>query len=507
METVLTRRATPLNGKKHPFIDGPAANVLTIAAMQAQTAQDAAVHIKPALVVPHNAVLDVLLNQVQPLDFRKVVGLDSGTEKLKQKHFLVTVVEEVLALADSNHWGLCRNDGFLYAYNGAYWHEVQSDDLRNFLQKAAERMGVDKYDARHADFAEQLIKQFHSAAYLPAPERSLEEVRVNLVNGTFYVGADIQELRPFNSADFLRHQLPFAYDPEAMAPRFQHFLERVLPDVDCQLILAEYLGYLFVPTARLKLEKTLLLHGSGANGKSVVYEIVMALLGTENVSSYSLQSLTVEPALARVNLGNKLLNYASELSGKSDPNVLKQLISGEPVEARFLYRQPFMLTNYAKLAFNCNTLPAEVEHTNAYFRRLLIVPFLATIPESEQDPKLAANIIATELPGIFNWVLTGLNRLLAQGRFTESNAVGQQVDEYRRRSDSVRSFLDDNGYEASSTHTIPRKMLYPEYRAYCMDEGNRPVNSHNFGKRLESYGIYGARHGGGNVHGLVKRDL
>ena len=507
MEPVLIPCANALNGKKHPFIDGPSTSAFTIAEMQAQTAQDAAVHIKPARVVPHKAVLAALLNQVQPLDFRKIVGLENETEKLKQKHFLVIVIEEVRALAARNHWGLCRNDGFLYAYNGACWQPVPADDVKAFLQEAAERMGVDKYDARHADFAEQLSKQFYSAAYLPAPERSLETVHVNLSNGTFYAGADGQQLRPFNPADFLKHQLPFAYDPAAVAPRFQRFLERVLPDEECQLVVAEYLGYLFVPTARLKLEKTLLLYGSGANGKSVFFEIVLALLGSDNVSSYSLQSLTVEPALARVNLGNKLLNYASELSGKSDPNVLKQLISGEPVEARFLYKQPFILTNYAKLAFNCNSLPAEVEHTNAYFRRLLIVPFLATIPEAEQDPQLAATIIATELPGIFNWVLTGLNRLLAQGRFTDSAAVRQQIEEYRHRADSVRSFLDDNGYEASSTHTIPRKLLYSDYRAYCLDEGNKPVNSNNFGKRLESYGIHGARHSAGNVHGLVKRYL
>ena len=507
MESVLIPRAAPLNGEKHPFNDGLSAGVITIAALQAQTAQDAAVHIKPALVVPHKAVLAALLNQVQPLDFRKVVGLEGGTEKLKQKHFLVTVVEEVRALAARNHWGLCRNDGFLYAYNGAYWQSVPADDVKAFLQEAAERMGVDKYDARHADFAEQLSKQFYSAAYLPAPERSLEAVRVNLVNGTFYVGVDGQELRPFSSVDFLRHQLPFAYDPVAVAPRFQRFLERVLPDVDCQLIVAEYLGYLFVPTARLKLEKTLLLYGSGANGKSVLFEIVLALLGQENVSSYSLQSLTVEPARARVHLGDKLLNYASELSGKSDPNVFKQLVSGEPVEARFLYKETFMLTNYAKLAFNCNSLPTEVEHTNAYFRRLLIVPFLATIPEAEQDPRLAADIISTELPGIFNWVLTGLNRLLSQGRFTDSKAVTEQVAVYRRRSDSVRSFLDDNGYEASSTHTILRNLIYPEYRAYCMEQGNKPVSNINFGVRLESYGIYSVRHSAGNVHGLVKRSL
>jgi putative DNA primase/helicase len=187
----------------------------------------------------------------------------------------VTVVEEVLAIADRRQWGLCRNLAFVYVYNGAYWQPVVEDDLKAFLQAAALKMGVDRYDALYVDFAVQLHKQFLNAAYLPAPQKSREAVRINLANGTFHVGAGCQELRPFNRADFLLHQLPFAYDPAAIAPQFQRFLNRVLPDEACQQILAEYLGYLFVSPAQLKLEKTLLLYGTGANGKSVLFEIVL----------------------------------------------------------------------------------------------------------------------------------------------------------------------------------------------------------------------------------------
>jgi putative DNA primase/helicase len=205
-------------------------------------------------------------------------------------------------------------------------------------------------------------------------------------------------------------------------------------------------------------------------------------------------------------LANKVLNYASEISGKSDPNVFKQLVSGEPVEARFPYGQPFTLTDYAKLIFNCNELPAEVEHSHAYFRRFLILPFLETIPETEQDKQLAAKIIATELSGVFNWVIAGLNRLLHQRQFTHSEAVTEQVEDYRLQSDSVRSFLDDNDYAASTTHTIARKVLYAEYKVHCQEEGNRPVNSRNFAKRLESYGIQGGRRNFGHIHWLARRE-
>ena len=79
------------------------------------------------------------------------------------------------------------------------------------------------------------------------------------------------------------------YNPQAKAPLFEAYLNRVLPDIKRQKILAEYLGFVFIKhgSNRLKEEKALILYGTGANGKSVFFEIVSALLGAENISNYS----------------------------------------------------------------------------------------------------------------------------------------------------------------------------------------------------------------------------
>ena len=99
-------------------------------------------------------------------------------------------------------------------------------------------------------------------------------------------------------------------------------------------------------------------------------------------------------------LGNKLVNYASEINGKMDVSIFKQLVSGEPVDARLPYGEPFTLSNYGKLIFNCNQLPTSVEHTHAFFRRFLIIPFEVTIPEEQQDKQLSEKIINSELAGV-----------------------------------------------------------------------------------------------------------
>ncbi len=81
------------------------------------------------------------------------------------------------------------------------------------------------------------------------------------------------------------------------------------------------------------------------------------ILGKENISNYSLESLGDQ--YYRAMLANKLLNYSSEISNRLQAEKFKQLTSGEPIEARLPYGQPMTLTNYAKLAFNTNELPKD----------------------------------------------------------------------------------------------------------------------------------------------------
>ena len=157
------------------------------------------------------------------------------------------------------------------------------------------------------------------------------------------------------------------------------------------------------------------------------------------------------------------------------------------------------LSQYAKLIFNCNELPKDVEHTNAYFRRFLIIPFDVTIPPKEQDKQLHTKIIEKELSGVFNWVLNGLNRLLEQKRFTDCKAALEAVESYKSQSDSVKMFIAENGYQSSPTNHRLIKELYPEYRGYCIEDGYKPVSKSNFMKRLSGFGVLVDRLNVGNV--------
>ena len=348
-------------------------------------------------------VLTTIIRLCKPIDIKQRASVDRS-KSLSHWQQVVVVIDEIILIFEKYGWGIAQYKGSIYVFNGMRWRQAEVEKLTRFVGEAAERMGINPILSRHFEYRMKLLYQLQTGVP-QASIRESESTLINLANGTLEINEDSVKLRPFDKDDFLTYKLPFIYNPKAVAPRYMNYLNRVLPHEKLQLILAEYIGYLFIPTWKMKMEKTILLYGSGANGKSVFFDVINALLGRDNVSNYSLGKLTDRNGYYRAMIGDKLVNYSSEINRKLDPALFKQLVSGEPIEARLPYGKPFILENYARLMFNTNELPRDVEHSDAYFRRFLIIPFDVCIPQHEQDHRLANSIIQNELPGVLNWVI------------------------------------------------------------------------------------------------------
>lgn len=457
-------------------------------------------------LINHEELFNLILAKLDPISFTKFTELEEA-EKLKKQHFIIETVDEVLRKANESNWTMSMKFGKIFAFNGAYWKTVDKQMIENFLGKAAEILGIDKYEAKFYSFKSELFKQLMSSAFFVKPVISNDDVLINLLNGTFVINPTSTGLKKFEPGDFLRYQLEFEYDQTATCPKFMKFLDEVLPDKEMQAILSEYVSYTFIKHRVLKLEKCLILYGKGANGKSVFFDVINALLGTENVSSFSLQSITNDSGYHRASLGTKLVNYCSELSSHMDSAYFKQLVSGEPIEARLPYGSPFILDDYAKFIFNANELPRDVEQNEAFFRRFIIIKFDVTIPEEQRDPELAQKIIYDELPGIFNWVLSGLDRLLQQKRFTHSEAVDKEIRDYRINSDSVNLFLQDQMYEHSLNEEVSLHYFYVKYNQHSIESGYKPVSKRLFADRLRNLKYQIQRKNTGNYVSVQKINI
>lgn len=448
------------------------------------------------------------IDKITERDFQNLLDKHSyqWKEAPSYKQLQVLANTQLKTIAVQNGWRLCKNNDQIYFYNDSFWSSFSEEEFKDFLKKATIKMGMDSLNCLHFTFQDPLFKQFWADSFLKRPENKTGTVLINLLNGTYEISPEYQKLRNPSPDDFLTYRLPFGYDPKANAPMFKNFLEEVLPDPQVRMVLAEYVACVFIDPNYLKLEKALILLGQGANGKSVIFEIITKLYGKENISSYSLSSLTNETGNYRIEIADKLLNYASEISTKMNTNTFKQLASMEPVDARRLYSKPVILQRYARMMFNCNELPREVEHTDAFYRRFLIILFEKTIEEKNQDKQLAKKIIDAELAGVFNWVMEGLHRLIEQENFTVCESIEKQVEEFRHNSNSVACFIEEMYYVKSVETSMLLKEVYAEYRTYCHANGLVPCSSITFGNRLRRLGFILERKNQGNVV-YIKMDL
>jgi len=406
--------------------------------------------------------------------------------KIPQDLYLVAINHEIWKVARNRNWLIAKQHDILYIYNGVFWQRVSDEHIGMFFSVAAAKIGFySPAKARTANFTKQGIAQIHTGAQMMRTDQRDDVVRINLLNGTLEINQQGYQLKDHTSDDYITYVLPFEYDEQKSAPVFQRYLDKVLPDESSQMVLQEFMGYVFVK--HLKLEKALILLGEGQNGKSVMFEIVMELLGRVNVSTKSLGDLTDRDSGNdnRAKLGDKLLNYGSEIRGKDiDADMFKRLVSGEPVAAREKYKTGFDLENKCKFMFNANKLPEGAEQTDAYYRRFIIVPFTVKITEEEKDPELHSKIINSELPGVLNWVIEGLNRLLYQKGFTRCTAAEQALEVYQKESNTVVGYIEEYGLLPNVESFSLTNDLYKEYRSFCQDSGYKPVAKNSFSAEL-----------------------
>lgn len=455
----------------------------------------------PGAQIKHSQVLENLLTQIHPINFREYLKLPED-EDVKQKHIVVAVVKYLLETAIKNKWNLCKTFDYTYIYNGAYWLQMDKENVKQFLGKCATQMGYADYEARHFDFKEKLLKQFLTDAHLPQHEPDTSKTLINLQNGTFEFTQTGNQIRPFVADDFLTYQLPFNYDSTATCPMFDAYLLKVLPDASSRMVLQEFAGYIF---SNKNLEKMLMLTGTGANGKSVFFNILKALIGKENVLTYSMGLFAHE--YNRAKLTNVLLNYSSEKGTELNADTFKALVSSEPLQAREPYGKSFTLYNRAKFIINANELPKETESTEAYFRRWLIIPFDITITDAEKDTELATKIIATELTGIFNWLLIGLERIEKNKKFTICEKAIFALNEFKKQSDSVGLFIDELNYKTSTINKEALTDLYSSYKCFCNDDGYKAVGKNKFSTRLENKGYEKTRLTGGTSAFFIEKGI
>ena len=365
-----------------------------------------------------------------------------------------------------------------YVYTDDYWNEIKDDKIEIFIRDCCKKIYISDINFHTSSFYRALKDTFRDDLRI-IPDTDDDKILLNCSNATLEFNKKGFAQREHNIEDYLTYKLNYDYDENETCPRWDNFLNEMLPDATHQLLLHQYIGYAF--TNHLKLEKALFLYGDGGNGKSVVQEVITKLLGKENTSSVSIGKLTKDPNTI-ILIEGKLLNYCSENEKTLDITMFKTLVSGEPVLGKKLYSDVRTVSNYAKLMFNMNSLPDIKDESQSFVRRLLILKF--DKKPKRVDPELHFKIIADELGGIFNRVLSALTVLLKDKKFVYYKELDETLNQYKYENDVVQQFIDEvhetgfpNGpTKVSEIHTI--------YVAFCGRHQELRLSLTSFAKEL-----------------------
>lgn len=312
-------------------------------------------------------------------------------------------------------------NGNYYVFNGKIYAQVNADAVSLAYDKLMMSLGI-----MEAMLSESVKKKFFLNVIKNYNELNVRNDIIAFSNGVLDLSKKPDErcMFPFNPKYHILDYHPYPYQPDAKAPMFMKFLDEVLPDKRQRDILQMFLGLGLIQPSEIRdkknstpkrpVEMCLILLGSGANGKSVLFNIVCALFGRSHITSIDYSTITSEKDegfWGRAAIRSAVFNWSSDSDpkrfGKGNNAIFKQICSGEPFQYRLLRHDIEESKNCPYLIFSFNELPNLIEGTNGFLRRLQFVNFDVTIPRYKQDPNLSQKIIESDLPGVFNWVLRG----------------------------------------------------------------------------------------------------
>jgi len=310
-------------------------------------------------------------------------------------------------------------------------------------------------------------------------EFDTDDYALNTPNGTLRLGEDSITLEPHNPEDYITKVTKARYNPEAKAERWEQFLDEVFQgDKEKIQYIQKVLGYCLTGSTKDRLSWFLV--GSGANGKSVLEEVIKEMMGDYGKKTNN-KLLTGDGSTDQLALLTSLMDvrftYCSELDEGRELSVafFKEIVGGEVVEARRFYQDYIKFTPKCKIMLGTNNLPRIPEDSHAIWSRVRIITFPETFySESEldamerdgkdisglkkRDDGLLDYLVEYELEGILNWCLEGYLLWRSEG-LGDCESVRKATNNYRSDEDLLGEWIEECTESSVEYRELSRELL------------------------------------------------
>ena len=284
------------------------------------------------------------------------------------------------------------------------------------------------------------------------------------------------------------------YNPTAAAPRWESFLGEVMRgDMDMVDYMRRLVGYSI--TGETTEQCFSVFWGSGANGKSVMMNIIADVFGPITVTT-PFSTFEQKPSGGIPNdlaaLRGARIVFASE--GEADKPMaealLKRLTGNDLVTARFLRREFFSFRPTFQIVMLTNNKPAFRGADEGLWRRVKMVQWSRYFAPDERDHALQSKLL-DEAEGVLAWAVRGAVEWYAGG-LNDPSAIVEATREYRATSDLFAGFLPGMFIADKHAKHVLGKDLFDGYLQWAEEENLKPgeiVRRTKFYSLLEERGF------------------
>lgn len=300
-------------------------------------------------------------------------------------------------------------------------------------------------------------------------------------------------------------QLPVDWDPAAVCPDFDAFLESAVPEDDRDRAW-QVLGYLMM--SGNPFQKLFLLTGGGGNGKGVFLNVVRALVGEDNFSAVPLRRFA-ETQFASAELHGKLANVCGDIDARfiEDTGRIKELAGDDKIDAERKGRDPFKFLFWGKAIFSANAIPGASDSSKGWLRRWEVINF--PYEPTKPDPTLSARCTTPEsLAGIAVKAVAALRTLMAEQQFTRGESAETAHAEFAEKANRAIRWINDPDSKVVRDPDCWNKgtilvQAFREWEEYDSGDKNKKTGVQHINELLRQSGLrYAIRRGQRGYYGV-----
>lgn len=297
-----------------------------------------------------------------------------------------------------------------------------------------------------------------------------------------------------------------SYHKGSKCPRFLRFMQDTFGgDAEMIAYVRRVFGYIL--TGNVNEEKLFFLYGLGANGKTVLANVLSFLMGeyvaivlSDILRKQKGNAAQVERATVSL-VGARLALMNETRQGETwDEQKTKELTSNETLSGRRLYQENFNFIPTHKIMVRGNHKPMIHDDSEGTWRRLHLWAFTHHVEEKDQVKDIDKILIREEGDAIFTWAVEGC---LEYGRLglAPPDKVLAEVAQFREENDILGHFFAEEVTQDRNARA-PVAEVYERYKAWSDNGRFHTITKMAFARQVRERGFTKVKSGAWFYKGL-----